>query len=203
MPILRLIAILCFVLTSFVTGAVLYGKNDAGLSDLQTFGFDVCNDRPCFLGVTTGMAWNDAQILLSERKELSVRFDNNLIILRIRSIDIAVRPDADHKYVQQIYFKIWSDVGFYPRLGSVIGLYGAPCSVILIPWGKNFFERIIINYPYLSLSVEGINPRANVWEVSSAYNPPPAASCAGRTVNGLIINQWEGFRRFRYYTTER
>ena len=201
MPYRRLAVLNFLFLITLVSGAVLYGRISAKPNKLQQLGFDVCDGRPCFMGLTLGTPWANARAMLAKRKELIDNSDD-LNILRIQNIDIGVRPDHSQTQVDDVDFNFWADNDLEISVADIFALFGPPCSVSIILIEDYQIEWIVINYPEIHFTTNGIAPDAMMTALVLSKSSD-VSYCASKKIDSFRSNPWKGFRGLSYYLVDR
>ena len=110
--------------SALITGACAYGAAHPQPNELQALGFDLCDGKPCFWGITPGITtYDQATAILS--KEYPLKQLNPDIALDIQDKGFVIRRDAG--LIDGIYMGAYSS-GY--SLSDLIKLYGLPCEVI-------------------------------------------------------------------------
>lgn len=202
----RFVLLIFFSMVVLIVGASFLGRIPAKPNKLQQIGFDVCNGKPCFMGITLGMSWAESRALLAKKKEL-IDDTDTLMVLRIQNLDVGIRPDNNQKYVDDIGFNIWPDNDPEVPLGDLISLFGQPCSVTTITI-QDMLEWIVINYPEIHFTVSDVSANARMTGHAMMTSlrmsrTSDLSYCASKKVEGLRVNQWKGFRGLPYYMVDR
>jgi hypothetical protein len=190
-----------FLLTiTLVSGASFYGRVTAKPNKLQQLGFDVCRGRPCFKGVTLDMAWGDAHRILTTN-ETPIGSTDDFIVLRIQNIDIAIRPDRSHKFIDGIDFLLWPDNDVAITISDIMALFGSPCNVTIFPL-ENWIEWIDLNYPEIDFTTEGVSPNSQITSLRMSKHSD-ISNCTSKYDPEFRANPWKGFRGLSYYMVNR
>ncbi len=198
----RLVFILLLLMTALTSSTVLWAREHPEPSELQALGFDVCDGRPCFIGITPGVTtWNAARAILTkwgDQKESNEEFTvaANRIEVSITSLEGSV----DWIHIKGIPYG-----GFvFSSLGNFIAKYGSPCR-IMFNGDRNFVD---LAYPYMMLTVfRGSRTRleldmpiynADLRDLSR-LSQDPFDFCIYHQVAEPGIGVWSGFASWDYY----
>ena len=196
----RLLLLKILLMIALVSGAVLYGRASAKPNKLQQLGFDVCDGRPCFMGVTLGMPWNEVRANIAKRED-GIYLADNLIVLKVQKLAIGIRSDDSQTYVDGIDFMV--PVNYDPEISinTIIALFGSPCSV-LITTIEDQIERISINYPEIHFTANGVSPDSTMESLMLSKNSE-VTNCATQKGKAFWLTPWKGFRGLSYYMADR
>ncbi len=138
---LALLAIFLFLVTLTVcVGAVVYARSQP---ERVANGIDICDARPCLLGVTPGVtAWNDAHTLLA-RHSTSSRQDR-WISVEIDDYTRAIVPRyKSSRSISDILISFKESQA--TTVGSLITRYGPPCIVLY----NRTSRGVVLRYPFM------------------------------------------------------
>lgn len=124
MRFVRLVLVVWFGLTTFISSVVLYARSSLQQTNVQTLGFEKCGGQPCFRGIFPGSTtWDEAQRLLLQPGKQSGAFSGDVGHSRV-----SVRADAGDSLVELI--DIIGDPNTpLPAVGAFVAQYGLPCGV--------------------------------------------------------------------------
>src|SRR5258707_5612199 len=89
-----------FLLLTALTGGVVAYARTQGENPLKAYGFDVCDGKPCLMGVFVGMDWETAKTLLKNHKEAVIRDEQHMSInIKTNNIRFDVYPDTEGKRI--------------------------------------------------------------------------------------------------------
>ncbi len=191
--------ILCFA-------TIAFARSQRVPAALQAKGIDICDSRPCLLGVTPGITlWNDAQAMLDQGRK-SHR-ENSWISIEIDDYTHAVLPR--YKYDATITDILISFRESPPTtVGSMITQYGPPCLVLY----NRASGGIVLRYPFMFAttflpSAESghdagfLDANSPLSTLNLHGDLDPCAANRGSSDN-LVYTPWLGFAAVRRYVVD-
>jgi hypothetical protein len=142
------------IATALTSGVIAFAQALGGDNPLQAYGFEVCDGKPCFMGVMPGMDLTKAQALLQARG-VSIPPPESRIEVHIDSGLVAIYPNKDHKIVSEISLELLGEKARnqFPALGNMILQYGQPCRVLAPDY------TIVVWYPHSRIVARTVGDR--------------------------------------------
>ena len=172
------------LLTVALTGGfVVFARAKGTENPLKGYGFDMCDGKPCFMGVVAGKtAWRDVEELTKDN--LILQDVGRHIVAKFRAVSVEFYGDANDANV--VKFSVYLPYGTLSQLGDAVALYGTPCGTDPL-YGITTLQGVFVRFPYLSVGViaqGSVNPLQNV----SAVNFSSTSGCPAQD-----YLRWSGF----------
>ena len=157
MSFLRLVMILWLLITAFIGSVMLCARTTSGASELQKLGFDICDGRPCYMGITPGLTpLADAMALfeknggLCETMRKQDSFGGLRALCSVGELETTMDYSPDTLIVRSLNVMIASGGPVPVTVGDAARYWGLPCGFSREPMS---FSRFILMYPYVYLDL--------------------------------------------------
>ncbi|MCC7450072.1 MAG: hypothetical protein IT324_21825 [Anaerolineae bacterium] len=191
---LRITLILWLLSVALIGGAALYGRTHDAPNELQALGFDVCEGKPCFMGITPGVTRQDN--MSSNLSSAIVEYGDNLhTVFYVQQYEGEILFSALGK-VSLIVLKTPNTDYPISTVGNFLSLYGSPCGVVRLPDG----QTLEFVYPEMQVTSAVLNrqsiavdtPLDQIIINDVSYDPTP--KCKRENVS-----IWKGLTYLRRY----
>lgn len=211
---------LCVTLSIPIFAAVFYGRTQIEVNELASLGFDLCNGKPCFLGITPGITKiSEAKSILTGRGTITnngAKFQQ--IDINKRAVVISASDEIGDTTDHIVGYLNKSPIA----ARAVLERYGSPCSVSVVPaqcntylgcsgWGsiQLYYEAIVatIDISNLNPSWDYITPESPVEQLELfdpvKYRIPSKVCHIYYNINGSVDTDWLGFAPIKRYLSKK
>ena len=205
LKLVKLIATFCLLFTVLTTTAVAIGWSDHTKTPLQAAGFDTCDGKPCYLGITSGCtAWADATKILTLTG--TVTNEGNLVEVYAGDSQTVYRivPKSDSQTIAHLEMYLLNNPAF-PPLREIVRLYGLPCGAV---YPSQIGKPEVVTLLYPSMSVEVVKDSdaldlelriANLTLIDPDEVISTGDLCSLQVMNEAPIIPWGGFASWDRY----
>ncbi len=197
---LRLVTIVWLPIVALIGSMTLYARTTSRPSDLEGFGFGICDGRVCFMGITPGVTkLPDAMAYLEKNggqcHELGKEDYSSQGKLGatywVGELRVIMDYSPDTLIVESLYVLMLPGLAIQVQLGDVVRYWGLPCG-----FSQQFMSssRPVLLYPYLYVYLDDVDKRISpdtrveyIWLIRS----PDTAHCdSGIPWLGFISSEW-------------